>query len=186
MTPQITDVASAVAAIWELQQRLIYHSQSGRILAGLKFEPNIEKQVIGESDLPCMEPYSVEWIEEINPGAPRSGSSPDKKNTPQSATITVKYLCSFARLDGFIRSNPANHNVPKGMLEWQAAILDAIESTRSTAPEADAALSNSLAKPIQFEFEESEPTELAFQCYLKAIIIPKPFCRRERTSLFVG
>lgn len=184
--PTYNDAYRALAACWEIHERLVYHTGANRMLAGLTFNTNIEKEVRGEDDLPVLEPFTVVWEEGIHPGAPRSTSTPANKNSPIDLSLVVKYQYSFSRRAGFIRRDPTSATEPLGMLEWMAKIADAIETTRDGADTADAGIMDLVGRPVVCRWEEGEPSELAFQGLLELTINAKPYCRAERSGRYGG
>lgn len=179
MNPTIEDVYPALRAVWEINERLVYHSEegTGRILDGLIYEHEGQKQVIGESDMPRLELFAVGWANALFAGAPREKG---KKNAPLEPEINIRFRAAFSRRDFFFRRDPTSMSTPKGALEWVALIQDAIETERTAPFGVDAGICGTVTEPVICTFEEVEPTELAFYGILTVTVKAQPHCRGER------
>ena len=172
----------AVSAAWEIDRRLIYHTQAGRLLAGLKYDQEATLKVDGYDDLPLLQPYTINIDEAISPGAPKSGTNgPTLKNTPVAETLTLVYRVAVSRKHLWFRRDPTDSTQPKGFLEWLALIRDAIESTPEATPTPDSALNIGAIKPVSFSIRETETTQLCFAAFLEVVIAVPHYCRRERS-----
>lgn len=181
--PEITDSFQAAAAAWEINERLIYHSRSDdedALLRGLKYDKEGTFKVDGEDDLPLLQPWAYNFAEEIFAGAPRT-NDPEKLASPVMNTQTFVYRIATSRKKGWFRRDPTDANQGKGLIEWIAAIKDAIETTRDGEDEVDCSLGGAIAKPPTFRIQESEASQKAFHCYLEVELSLKPNCRAERT-----
>lgn len=177
--PTIADIPQSLGAAWEVQERLVYHSQPGRFLSGLVVHEASENRVYGESDLPCLDPLSVDWSEELFAGQARTPDK-EKKNVPILPILGLRYKAQFSRRCGLIRRDPTNPTTSKGMLEWQALIMDAVERMRDGSDEADAAICGYAAKPVAMRWEEPEMSELSYTVEFVIEISVFPMCRSER------
>lgn len=170
------------AAAWELHERLIYHSQTGRMLAGLEYDYEGTKNLNGESRLPIIQPFSFGLEESISPGAPKATAG--TKNAVVLPEQRLTFTAAFSRRDSYFRRNPADATKPKGAMEWIGLILDAVEKTRADTPVVDTGLANTTIRPSTLSVEPEETTEMAFHFLLTFTLYPKHHCRGERASLF--
>lgn len=181
----VNDNMQAVAAAWVINERLVYHSQPGRLLAGLNYEQTQVFEVDGEDDLPKLMPWTVGFVENIFSGSPKSASSGRlEANAPVQQTQTLTYRLSCSRKHGFFRRDPTDTTASKGLMEWLALILDAMETTRDGNDGADARLETSLANPISFRITDSETTQLAYHLFIEVDLGVVPWCRGERSFDF--
>jgi hypothetical protein len=179
MSPSINDVFRFCAPAWEINERLIYHSQPGQILAGLKYDPEGTKQSMGEDSYPSMQFDTFRLTEGISAGAPRTADHA-KKNSPVAPQQILRYRCSFSRQKGLFRRNPAEPSYPKGAMDWLALIIDAIELTRDGEDAVDTSLGGSVIQPTRVTVDENENTESAFHFFLEITLYPQHHCRGER------
>jgi hypothetical protein len=171
----------AVAAAWELNERLVYHTQPGRMLAGLNYDSEGTLKVDGHDDLPLLQPWTVQIEEGIAPGAPKAAhAGVTRKNTPVAETMTLVFRFGTSRRDGWFRRDPTLTSARKGFMEWLALVRDAIET--DTQGDADAALNIGALRPVRFSVRENETTQLAFYCYLEVELLVQHYCRTERAS----
>lgn len=125
----INNSMTAVAAAWEIDQRIIYHTATGEMLDGLNYDYEGTLKVDGEDDMPLMQPWSVLTNEGLSPGIPSPGNKDaGRKNQPVSETLTLNYRIVGSRKDLWFRRDPQDVNASKGFLEWIALIRDAIET----------------------------------------------------------
>jgi len=172
----------AVSAAWTVNERMIYHTQAGRMLAGLNYDSEGTFKVEGHDDLPLLQPWTIGIQEDIFAGAPKfSASGVREKNSPVAETLTLVYRIAVARKHGWFRRDPTNSSAPKGFIEWLALIRDAMEATTTDPSTSDAALDIGAVKPVRFAVRESDTSQLSFSCYLEVEIAVQPYCRAERT-----
>jgi hypothetical protein len=181
MNPTINDIYRFCAPAWEINERLIYHSQPGRMLAGLKVDREGTKQGMGEDSYPSMQFDTIQLTEELSPGAPRT-SDHTKKNSPVAPVQTLRYRCSFSRQKGLFRRNPLDPSAPKGAMDWLALIADAIETSRDGEDTVDTSLDGSVIRPTRVVIEENDNTESAFHFFLEITVYPQHHCRGERQT----
>src|SRR5690606_31750908 len=94
----------------------------------------------------------------------------------------IRYRAHFSRRAGLVRRNFLNASERRGMLEWQALIMDALERERSPQFKPDSSLLNMSFKPIEMEWVLSDPNELSIASDLAIRVFPV-FCRAERGHL---
>jgi hypothetical protein len=181
MNPTINDSYRFCAPAWEINERLIYHSQPGGMLAGLRYDVEGTKQSMGEDSYPAMQFEGLQLREAISPGGPRTADH-TKKNAPVAPMQTLRYRCSFSRTKLLFRRNPLDATSPKGAMEWLALIIDAIETTRDGLATIDTSLDGSIVKPTEILVEENDNTESAYHFILEVSLYPQPHCRGERQT----
>lgn len=173
------DNFQAVAAVWEVDRRIIYHCGAGRMLSGLKYDKEGTMKLDGEDDLPLLQPWTINFTEEYFAGAPHSAIN-DKKyaNQPTIETLTLSFRLAASRRNGWIRRDPTNAAQKKGFLEWISLIRDAIETDVDGVT--DSRMGTGIVKPVLFSTGETTTTELSFQCFLEAKFDVWPYHRGER------
>lgn len=181
----INDTFQGVTAAWEINQRLIYHTQPGRMLAGLKYDSEGTLKVDGFDDLPLLQPWTIGLAETLSPGAPKPETSViGRQNQPVSETQTLVFRFASYRRDGWFRRDPTDGTKRKGFLEWLSLIRDSMETSADGHNATDAALAGASMKPLTFAIRESETTQLSFSCFLEVEIYLKHYCRAERGYTF--
>lgn len=173
----------AVTAAWEIDRRMIYHTQAGRMLAGLKYDREGTLKVDGFDDLPLLQPYTINIAEESIGGGPRTGTNAAAtKNQPVAETLTLVFRIAVSRKHLWFRRDPTDTSASKGFMEWIALIRDAMESTPEETPVPDAGLNIGSIRPIRFSVRETETTQLNYAAFLEVEIYVPHYCRTERTS----
>lgn len=176
----------AVAAAWEIERRILLHTQAGGMLEGLNYDAEGTLKLEGEDDLPVLQPWGVTLEETLFVGAPASrGAGKDEANVPCYDKLTLVYRFATSRSNGWFRRDPTVETSEKGFLEWLAVLRDAIElpSTEEdiTTVKPDARLSGTANKPVSFAIQENTTTQLSFQCMLEIRLDLKAWCRAERS-----
>jgi hypothetical protein len=154
------------------------------MLAGLAYEEEGTTGALGEDSYPTLQLYTLALDEKIGPGAGRAPQSGASKNTTVQNAQTIRFLGRFSRRSLFLRRNPTDTNASKGMMEWLALILDAIETRRDGTGVIDAGLENTVEAPCTVKIEESETTESAFHLYIDITVNTRHHCRGERAYTF--
>lgn len=177
-----TDTFQLTTPAWVVNERLIYHSQNGRMLDGLKYDKEGRMKVDGYDDMPALQPLSLAHTEEISPGQISGQGS--RANTPIAPTVVLTFRLYCARRDFFFRRTPESGG-KKGLLEWVALVCDAIETTTDGLDEPDSRLLNTLEKPVSFStLENDTPSQLAFETFLEVTLPTRHYCRGERSATF--
>lgn len=180
--PAKTDIMQLVAPAWVMNERLIYHSQTGRMLDGLEYDVEGKLSVDGYDDYPLLQPWSLSTTENISPGAHDPNAT--QGSTPIAPTVTVTFRLNCARRDFFFRRDPTLGG-KKGMLEWLALIQDAIERKADGSDQADARLDNTLEEPVSFRLLDSETvSQSSFQSFLEVSLPTRHYCRSQRAHEF--
>ncbi len=178
----INDNFQVVAAAWEIDQRLTYHTQAGNMLDGLKYDKEATFKVDGEDSFPLLQPWAAHFEEDLWVGAPNprsAGRAP--ANQPVQETLTLTYRVVTSRKNGWYRRDPTDPTVQKGYLEWLALIRDAIETPTGASPTPDSRFSSAAVKPVKFTISETRTSQLTFQGSLDVTIYVIPVCRAERS-----
>jgi len=177
MSTTVSAVASALAA-WEVNERLIYHTRAGRMLAGLKYDHEGTLKVDGKDDFPLLQPWSINLEETVMPGAPRGRvAGQNFSNSPVSESLTLVFRFGALRTSLFMR-RAITPSGKLGALEWLAKIRDAIETDRQGI--IDPSLNNTIIKPITFKIQETETTQMAYTTFLEVVLPLNVVCRGER------
>lgn len=180
----ICDTLQVTAAVWVINERLVHHTQPGKMLAGLHYDREGTLKVDGKDDLPLLQPWSLNIAEGLAPGASRASPASDinHRNSPVLEELTLVFRVGARRDRGFMRRDPASPTSEKGILEWLALIRDAIETDPSGV--IDSSLRNSTSKPPRFTVQETETTQLAFYTFLEVVLTLFPSHRGERSYTF--
>jgi len=180
----ICDTLQVTAAVWVMNERLVYHTQPNNMLAGLKYDREGTLKVDGKDDLPLLQPWSLNISESLFAGAARKSdtSTISHRNQPVVEELTLVFRVACRRDRGFMRRNPSDPTSQKGILEWLALIRDAIETDPSGV--VDSSLNNSTSKPMKFSVQETETTQLAFHTFLEVVLTLHPSHRGERGYTF--
>jgi hypothetical protein len=183
MPALITDIMRSSAAVWELDNRLAYHTQPGKMLAGMKYDREGTLKADGKDDLPLIQPWSINFDEALFPGAPSPGAnSIARKNHNAAETLILVYRLGFRRDHAFCRRDPTNVSAPKGMVEWLCLIRDAMETSAASDPIIDSGLAGSLMRPLGFAIRESETTQMAYYTFLEVTLPLHVACRAGRSQ----
>ena len=175
----LNDNFQAVAAVWEVDKRIVHHCLSGHMLAGLKYDKEGTFKLDGEDDLPLLQPWAATFSEDYFAGAPHAGiSGADKSNQPTSESLVLTYRFASSRRNGWMRRDPTNPTQKKGMLEWLSLIRDAIETDVDGVT--DSRMGKMIVRPVLFSIGETTTTELSFQCFFEAKLDIWPYHRGER------
>jgi hypothetical protein len=177
----IYDNFQVAAAAWEINERLVFHTQAGQMLAGLNYDKEGTLKVEGEDDLPVLQPWAVHFNEELFAGAPNVRSQGrSEANQPVAETLTLTFRVATSRRDGWFRRDPTDTTKRKGLIEWLALIRDAIETpTTGTVP--DSRFVGGASKPVTYSIPETKTSQLSFQCSLDVTVMLRPVCRAERS-----
>ncbi len=184
MSATIYDSFQTVAAAWEINERLIYHTQPGGILAGLKYDAEGTFKVDGEDDLPLLQPWAFQLSDALHAGAPNTASRGlAQANQPLAETLTMTYRVATSRKNVWFRRDPTDTAAKKGLMEWVALIRDAIERPAAdiTSTEPDSRFGGGANKPVSFSISETNTTQQTFQCMLDVVVYVRPTCRGERS-----
>ena len=180
----ITDNFNATAAAWVIDKRLTYHTGSGKSLDGLNYDTEGTLKVDGEDDLPLLQPWSINIVENLWAGAPVSGSTAARGNINTVESLDLTFRFATTRKNGWFRRDPTDSSASKGFLEWLALVRDAIEDTAASSPVADARLLQTLHRPLTISVGDSETSELTFQSYITVSCDLLPYCRGQRANNF--
>lgn len=173
-----------VAAAWELNERLIYHTQPGRMLAGLNYDSEGTLKIDGEDDLPLLQPWSFQLTESAAIGNMTGDAA--LKNQPVMPMHTLTFRLATSRNNLFFKRNPTDNTVAKGLMEWVALIGDAIETTADGNDTVDAGLAGTCEKPLGLSINETETSQRAFHCFLEITLHPQHHCRGQRSAIRGG
>lgn len=177
MAATVYDAFQVLAPVWELSERLEFHTGAGRILAGLKVDREGKVSVKGEDDLPYVQLGGFTLSESLVPGAPRT-AEPERKNVPVGPTHTLILRIGASRQNGWVRRDPTQASAKLGAMEWVAKICDAIETAKDGS--VDAGLGGTCLEPVEFRVTEMDVSPLAFHIELEVVLKPKRHCRGER------
>lgn len=183
-SPTKYDTFQFCSPFWEINERLNFHCQPGRMLAGLNYDEEGTTGAMGEDNYPCLQPRTFGLDEGIGPGAGRAPAPQASKNTTVMSTQTIRFLGRFSRRDLFQRRDPTNASAPRGMLEWLALIIDAIETSRDGTDTIDTGLANTTERPMLVKVDDSESTESAIHLVIDITVYPRHHCRGERSYTF--
>lgn len=170
-----------VAAAWEMNERLIYHTQPGRILAGLNYDQEGTLKIDGEDDMPLLQPWAFGLTEDAAPGGLTGAAA--LNNQPVMPTQTITFRLATNRNKLWFRRDPTIAANGKGIVEWVAAIVDAIETTADGNNVVDAGLSGTCEKPLRASISETETTQRAFHSFLEITLYPQHHCRGQRSAI---
>ena len=188
MPSTLTDVGRSVAPIWEIFNRLTYHSEAGsnRVIEDATFDREALLDITERKKLPIIQPKFFTINEEIFPGASDSNSTPG--TTPVAPLISFELWISTYRENGWLQFNPdaeLSYDIKDmGAMELTFRVMDAIELTAEASPVRDSLLNGYLAKPIEFAVADaSDVTDLTWLTKLDVSLFLHPLCRGSRSSL---
>lgn len=169
------DSMIAVAPVWVINHRLSRETKAGGLLAGMKHDPFLRMRVDAPRSLPFVRIASFSDFEGTF-GAARPGTGSVNSGTAQTGAIRIEISCESKH--GWVRQNPKAAVQKKGCLEWLALVKDAIET--NDAGEVDAALDNTLLKPIKLNTVATEISDTVITLVLEAETFTRGFCKADR------
>jgi hypothetical protein len=179
--PEIYEIEMYSRPFWEIKRRLAYHCRDieGRRCRKLKFDAEGVIEADGTEDLPFILPFTMTDTETIGAGAVPQGFASGSSNV--LITQTFEFMIASRREFGLVRSDPTTEAEKKrGILEWIAAIRDAIET--DTDGSVDPLLKESVYKPIEFNVTDLSVTELSWTAIMRVTCSIPHWTRRGRTE----
>lgn len=174
------DNFQSVAAAWVINERITFHTQTGGMLAGLKFDKEGIYKIDGEDSLPLLQPWAVQFSESYFAGAPHKDiSGANQSNQPVVEDLTLTYRVATSRKNGWFRRDPTNPLQKKGLLEWLSLIRDAVET--GVDGDIDSRLLTGVTKPMLYSIGDTATTDLSFQCFFEIKLQVWPTHRAERS-----
>lgn len=175
-------VPQCAAPFWEIDKRIIHHTKIGGRLQGLHYDKEGTFKIDGEDTLPLLQPWTINSSESNAPIGPSySAQDAMRANSPVVDTVTVAYRLNTSRKYGLFRRIPdKNTDGQKGLLEWVAAIKDAVETNVDGFT--DTRLGNSAWKPIRYTVGPSNTSQLCYSLFLEITVDYPPMDRAQRMS----
>lgn len=102
----------------EVYNRIAFHSRQGGMLDGLKLRKTGEYQISGVNDLPCLTFIDMSCSDSRGKG---------------TGTITtwLRVDRSYGWFSDVVAGDPREINAKPGLIDWQLAIMDAVETKPS-------------------------------------------------------
>lgn len=174
-----------VAAFWEVDKRIIYHTRIGEMLQGLHYDKEGTFKIEGEDTLPLLQPWGMSSNESTAKAyAGMSVQDLGHGNSPVSDVVTVAFRISTSRKFGLFRRIPAdNTDSQKGLLEWVASIKDAVETSVDRV--VDSRLNTAAWTPVRFSVGNSSLSQLCYSVFLEITVDSPPMDRAQRMSTLV-
>lgn len=182
----ITSIPQLSAPVWVAFKRLEFHTQSGGMLDGLKFrkfDGTVRSE--GTTSLPSLAALMVSVEQKAAPGgqeSARSGGDKVRSNNPLSNELVLKLELAVDQKHGLVKMDPESTTTRKGLLDWAALVMDAIETDVYGRP--DARLEQSLSEPVSFLFREPDLGTLSMHPIIEVILPMRMIARAERSYTF--
>lgn len=169
------DIMIAVAPAWVINHRLDRETKAGGLLSGMKHDRFLRMRVDAPRSLPFVRVVGYSDFEGTF-GAARPGTGSVNSGTTQTGAIRIELSCEAKH--GWMRQNPKAPGQKKGCLEWLALVKDSIET--NDAGEVDAALDNTLLKPIKINTVATEISDSVITLILETETFSRGFCKADR------
>lgn len=160
MPTATVNIFVALRPLFVLHNRLLFHTQDGEMLHGLKYKEKPVVKNVGEKDLPYIAPLSFLEEEDMSMGG--AGSA-------KCDVITAEYQLGANAAHGFMRFDTTSTKL--GILEWVTLVRDAMETNE--AGEVDRELEKMAIKPIRFSTEDNTVDQLVASVTLKVEIFTR-------------
>jgi hypothetical protein len=180
MPANLVNIPQFSAPVWLLFRRIDWHVRSGGMLAGMKWNREGNLRVDGAANLPSLQPLRISVDSAIFQGALRPGeNSPLRSNSPLFNTVVVQLGLAVDVRHGFVERDPEKNSSRKGLLEWAALLMDAIETDVDGV--IDSRLNGSCSKPLSYQLREPDPGELSYAAVLDVVLTSDGYHRGQRS-----
>ncbi len=187
MPTTLSQIAQYHAPVWEMFNRIEYHTGTGRVLDGLKFSRESIIQITGEEIYPLLRPITYTVEEQPWPGAPDLNITLNTKTTPIQPIVSVVFFLLTMRENGWMvydpTSDPSTELDVMGGLELAPKVIDAIETQASATGKYDATFEGTTPQPPLWLISDSaDVNDLSWTTKIECRIPMVPMCRGQRSS----